>query len=315
MRDIWNPWHGCTKYSEGCQNCYMYALDKMRGVELSPGELRRTKSFDYPLKKDRKGNYKLRPGERIRVNMTSDSFIEGASEWIQEIWEIVKKRPDLVFWFLTKRVPNIERMLPPDWGGGYPNVMLNMTAENQRTFDERWPIFERIPAKAKGICCAPLLSGIDLGPALASGKICEVSAGGENYDDPRPCHYEWVEGISRQCRKYDVTFHWYESGTWLIKDRNRHYIPRKPDQAKVAGMAGLNHFAGKPVFELHDPEDGHLLTDAELHVPMFNPIHCLGCGNAQMCNGCDPACKMRDKAFRQVTYDELKMLEKAKKGL
>ena len=24
MHDIWNPWHGCLKYSEGCKNCYMY---------------------------------------------------------------------------------------------------------------------------------------------------------------------------------------------------------------------------------------------------------------------------------------------------
>lgn len=31
MHDIWNPWHGCKKCSEGCQNCYMYFLDAQRG--------------------------------------------------------------------------------------------------------------------------------------------------------------------------------------------------------------------------------------------------------------------------------------------
>ena len=30
MHDIWNPWHGCVKCSEGCENCYMYFLDEMR---------------------------------------------------------------------------------------------------------------------------------------------------------------------------------------------------------------------------------------------------------------------------------------------
>ena len=25
MHDIWNPWHGCVKYSEGCMNCYIGA--------------------------------------------------------------------------------------------------------------------------------------------------------------------------------------------------------------------------------------------------------------------------------------------------
>lgn len=29
--DIWNPWHGCRKYSEGCDHCYMYYLDNERG--------------------------------------------------------------------------------------------------------------------------------------------------------------------------------------------------------------------------------------------------------------------------------------------
>lgn len=30
MHDIWNPWHGCVKCSEGCEHCYMYFLDRMR---------------------------------------------------------------------------------------------------------------------------------------------------------------------------------------------------------------------------------------------------------------------------------------------
>lgn len=311
MRDIWNPWHGCKKYSEGCQNCYMYALDARRGVERPSDEIYKTRNMDYPLKKDRRRKYKLKAGERIRVNMTSDTFLPEAAQWLPEMWEIIKKRPDVIFWLLTKRVPYISAALPPDWGSGYPNVMLNMTAENQRAFDERWPVFEKIPAAAKGICCAPLLSAIDLEPALASGRICEVSAGGENYDDPRPCHYEWYEAMSEACGKYKINFHWYESGTRLIKDGRTYFIPRKPDQAALAGSSGLNRFYGRPAFMLRDPEDGHVLAPDELHVPMYNPVHCLHCGNRDMCNGCDPACPQRDRTYRQVTAQEIAALEKA----
>lgn len=32
MHDIWNPWHGCVKCSEGCENCYMYYLDKIKSI-------------------------------------------------------------------------------------------------------------------------------------------------------------------------------------------------------------------------------------------------------------------------------------------
>ena len=55
MHNIWNPWHGCKKISEGCENCYMYYLDRMRDKDCS--YIYQTGSFFYPLKKDRKGNY------------------------------------------------------------------------------------------------------------------------------------------------------------------------------------------------------------------------------------------------------------------
>ena len=40
--DIWNPWHGCRKYSEGCNHCYMYYLDNERGK--SGGEIYKVKT-------------------------------------------------------------------------------------------------------------------------------------------------------------------------------------------------------------------------------------------------------------------------------
>ena len=68
LHDIWNPWHGCVKCSEGCQNCYMYFLDRMR--DQNGAEIYKTKSgFSYPLQKDRTGHYKIQSGEQIRSSM------------------------------------------------------------------------------------------------------------------------------------------------------------------------------------------------------------------------------------------------------
>lgn len=54
MHDIWNPWHGCVKCSEGCAHCYMYFLDSQRGK--NGAEIYRTKTgFRYPLSRDRAG--------------------------------------------------------------------------------------------------------------------------------------------------------------------------------------------------------------------------------------------------------------------
>lgn len=80
MSDLksWNPWHGCRKYSEGCEHCYMFALDRIREVPERSAVIARTQAMRKPLARDRHGNYKIPPGYCLRVNMTSDTFIEEA---------------------------------------------------------------------------------------------------------------------------------------------------------------------------------------------------------------------------------------------
>ena len=58
MHDIWNPWHGCRKCSEGCQNCYMFFLDSQHGK--NGGDIYRTGAgFKYPISKTRSGQYRV----------------------------------------------------------------------------------------------------------------------------------------------------------------------------------------------------------------------------------------------------------------
>ena len=101
MHDIWNPWHGCKKISEGCKNCYMYYLDKVRNQDGS-NIYKVSNNFDYPLHKDRKGRYKIKSGEQIRICMTSDFFLEEADEWRKEVWEIIRQRSDVIFFILLQ---------------------------------------------------------------------------------------------------------------------------------------------------------------------------------------------------------------------
>lgn len=91
MHDIWNPWHGCKKCSEGCQHCYMFFLDRMRGHD--GGEIYRTKNgFNYPLQRTKDGRYKVQSGELIRGCMTSDFFLKEADPWREEAWDIMRQR-------------------------------------------------------------------------------------------------------------------------------------------------------------------------------------------------------------------------------
>ena len=284
MRDIWNPWHGCVKCSEGCANCYMYFLDRVR-AEKDGSAIYRTKTgFNYPLQKDRHGLYKVPSGALLRVCMTSDFFLKEADEWREEAWAIMRKRPDVRFWLLTKRAERITNCLPPDWGDGWENVVLNVTCENQRRADERIPILLSVPAKHKGICVAPFIGPVRIGKYLGDGQIEQVSCGGENYDGCRPCDFEWVKVLRQDCVEHNVTFCFYETGTNFWKDGRQYWMPDKQHQSYMAWCSQAS-YEGRPIgWKLKKP-DGEVLRPDEWHKPFYKE-RCMKCGNRMVCQGC-----------------------------
>lgn len=174
----WNPWHGCTKVSPGCKYCYVYRQDEAYGSEISSSLCRKNGAFNLPLKKKRDGSYRIPSGALVFTCFTSDFLLEDADAWRPECFAMVKERSDCFFYFFTKRIDRFERCLPPDWGEGYPNVLVGCTVENQERADYRLPIFRSLPIRHKSIIAAPLLERIDLEPYL-DRSIEEVSVGGE----------------------------------------------------------------------------------------------------------------------------------------
>ena len=166
---IWNPWHGCHRISEGCANCYMYTLDARRGIDTS--RVYRTQNFDLPLARTRDGAWKIPAGLELFVGLSTDFFVEEADPWRPAAWDIIRRRPDVAFRILTKRAARIRGCLPPDWGDGWENVMLQVTTENQARADERLPILLGIPAKHRGFMAAPLIGPVDAERHLATGQI------------------------------------------------------------------------------------------------------------------------------------------------
>jgi protein gp37 len=287
----------------------MFSNDKMYGVPGRSSIVARTHDFNKPLKKDRKGNYKNPPGYSLTLNMTSDTFIEEADEWRDEMWDIIRKRPDIIFIILTKRVHRIMECLPDDWNDGYENVDLSITVENQQTFDERWPIYKEVPAKHKGLHLTPLLGPIDLSPALDSGQIEEVFLGGECFSGRRPCHHEWIEDISRKCEEHRVNLFVDSVGATYVKDGEVIKLRSSASQCAAAFDTGLSRFYGLPKHILRDPKDGHILSEDELFVPMYNIHKCARCTRAPLCGGCD-SCGYCKLPVDLVTLDELLKLPK-----
>ena len=283
MHDIWNPWHGCVKFSEGCQNCYMYFLDKMRGQ--SGAQIYKVKNnFYYPLAKDRQGNYKIKSGEMVRVCMTSDFFLDRADIWREEAWQIMRARSDVVFLLITKRIHRVAECLPKNWNGGWENVFLTVTCENQRRADERIPQLLALPFKHKGIICAPFLGPVSIKKYLADGQIEQVICGGENYNGARPCNFDWVKSLQKECIEANVTFCFMETGTLFIKDRKAYNLPSKRLQSEMAYKSGMN-YTGKPIdFKLYD-QFGRQIGKDRLYERKFG-AKCEQCASQIICNGC-----------------------------
>ena len=117
---MWNLWHGCHKWSEGCRHCYVYRTDGKYGKDSSV--VTKTEKFGLPLQKKKNGEYKIPSGNLVYTCFTSDFLIEDADEWRAEAWEMMRIRQDLHFMFITKRIDRLQQCLPPDWGDGYDNV-------------------------------------------------------------------------------------------------------------------------------------------------------------------------------------------------
>lgn len=285
---IWNPWHGCRKISEGCQHCYMYFLDKKRGIDTA--NVFKTENFNLPMQKNRNGKFKILSGMTLYVGLSTDFFIEEADQWRDKAWQIMRNRPDVAFRLLTKRANRIKDCLPSDWGNGYENVMLSVTCENQRRADERLPILIDIPAKHKGFMAAPFIGPIDADKYLSSNQFEEVLCGGENYDGARPCHYEWVESLSNQCLNHNVTFNFIETGSTFVKNGKTYHISSKRIQSQQAFLSGLSHKCKTLKFKLRNPESTLFSNGLEQKILPYTPLFfrdcCNTCGSRLTCNGC-----------------------------
>lgn len=240
----WNPWHGCHKVSTGCLNCYVYRIDGRHGRDAS--QVVKTKNFSMPIRRKRDGSYKIPSGTAVFTCFSSDFFVPEADAWRPEAWRMIKERSDLRFMFITKRIDRFYVGLPDDWGNGYDHVYVCCTVENQKMADYRLPLFANAPIKHKAIVCEPLLSAIDLSAYLSD--ISMVAVGGESGTATRPCDFDWVLSIRRQCVAQHVPFVFRQTGARLIKNGKLYTIPRRLQfsQARKANIntGRINDFAG-----------------------------------------------------------------------
>lgn len=203
-----NPWIGCTNISPGCDHCYAEALTKRYGwTEWGPhGVRKRTSEANWrkPLQwaKAARGGVS-RP--RVFCASLADVFDNRAPGVArEELFGLIRATSELDWLLLTKRPQNIAKMLPADWGIGYPNVWLGTTCEDQERYDQRWPVLRSIPARVKFISYEPAIGPLDLGvfAPWPDWIIC----GGESGPGARHMKPAWAEIMMHQCANRGIAF-------------------------------------------------------------------------------------------------------------
>lgn len=175
-----NPWLGCTKLSAACDHCYAETwADRFGLSELWAGKRRRTSAANWlkPLGWNRRAEAE---GRRYRVFCASlaDVFDNQVPvSWREDLWALIERTPNLDWLLLTMRPQNIVKMLPADWGAGWPNVWLGTTVENQQEADRRIPQLLSVPAQVRFLSCEPLLGPLDLRRWLVISWQCSYCGG------------------------------------------------------------------------------------------------------------------------------------------
>jgi protein gp37 len=190
----WNWATGCTKISEGCENCYMFR------------EYPRLKRFGLPT-------YQWRPDElhihesvlqkplewksprMIFTNSMSDFFHEKIPfSFLDRVIEVIRATPQHTYQVLTKR--SWRMMKYGERIGRFPdNVWLGVTVESS-PYRFRIGHLQKTPARIRFLSVEPLIA-----PAgkLDLNKIHWVIVGGESGSNHRPCRVEWVREVRDQC--------------------------------------------------------------------------------------------------------------------
>lgn len=245
----------CTKVSEGCAHCYAEAINDRFGnkkpYDSRPAEfVLDTKPFEKLAKMNRR--------QRVFVQSMGDLFHDDVPfEFIAKVFEAMNNASQHTFMVLTKRPQRMKEFMAHlgwythddphhpaeavlDEGGKYVlrNVWLGVSAENQRTADERIPILLQTPAKKHFVSVEPMLGPVDLQHLQFGGEIeidclngthgvCRphggtsakldwVICGGETGYRARPMHPDWARDLRDQCVRARVPFFFKGWGDWAI---------------------------------------------------------------------------------------------------
>ena len=203
----WNPVHGCSKVSPGCDRCYAETLSLRFGWTKKPWTGANAKE-NVRLKPHKlKEPYTWKKPCRVFVNSMSDLYHkEVPDDYIAQVFAVMNELEQHTFQILTKRPRRAAKWMGP-WG---ENIWQGVSVESQK-YLYRIDQLRECPAKVRFLSLEPLLE--PLGELNLDG-IHWVIVGGESGRGYRPMPHAWARDIRDQCVEKGVAFFFKQSAAY-----------------------------------------------------------------------------------------------------
>jgi protein gp37 len=211
----WNPVHGCSRVSSGCDSCYAERISRQYGHTDHPWTPEHA-SENVTTREDKLDEpYQLDEASRIFVNSMSDLFhAEVSDAFIQDVFSVMRNCPHHVFQILTKR-PGRAAHMPLEWP---PNVWIGTSVEDDRVRD-RLDLLRPCDAETLFVSFEPLIGPV--GDVDLSG-FDWVIVGGESGPDYREMAHEWVWPIRDAARRDGAAFFFKQSAA--VRNETNPYL-------------------------------------------------------------------------------------------
>lgn len=263
----WNPLAGCTRKSEGCDNCYAAGmalrLEAMALADVAAGRepggkskymgvAARTASgraaFNGVINLDEEAigePLTWKKPEIVFVNSMSDLFHPNVPDsFLKRVFLVMKEARRHTFQVLTKRPGRMQEYINQHWTAlglaQAKNIWLGTSVENQATADERLRHLVNTRAHVRFVSAEPLLGTVDLAHWLQA--VHWVIVGGESGKGARPMHPDWARSVRDQCLAEGVKFFFKQAGEWAsvseVEGAGEHFY--FPDGATVRRVGKKN---------------------------------------------------------------------------
>jgi len=215
----WNPVTGCTKVSEGCENCYAerFAI-RLQGMGV-PKYKNGFKLTIHPEALQEPLHW--RKPRLVFVCSMSDLFHPDVpTNFIRKLFEIMSNLEQHTFQVLTKRPKRMKEL--SKFLFWTRNIWVGTTVENDKYYHRIYNLVE-VPAKVRFISAEPLLGPLHNLPLKG---INWVIVGGESGPGARYISPAWVREIRDRCVDSGVAFFFKQWGG-VNKKRNGRVLDNK----------------------------------------------------------------------------------------